>query len=488
MKKREVMGRLVLPVCTALLLSACGEKAEAAEEERGRMSSEASSGKEEAEEVPAAEEENGAGEEVAEAPAEEEKEFHFATEATDRDRLIRDAQDQYNANDYTPLEEPVEYNVLWLGFTHVTYDDLDFQMTDADREYLEAVALNFEKSVESITDHNLDINVDLHFVEDAVELTRADADDWLYLAKGTAQPWIDQFTADQEIDTVLTTVQTEGEENQARNEGKNGYGVNYVMTGLETDDLTSLMGYSTFHLGMPKEGTYPLEDPEIPSLYATAVAVHEWMHQFECLKTLLEIEYPSTHAYMGPDAFPGYQEYIADKNDYDFFEFYKLVLTGKLPYDDGVSTTYVGMYPKMWPLVKRDFWNFGEYTIEAADGSGFMNGRDTDPRLYIASNACEWNIRYNGNRHFTLTPVDLPDLRIDLGNAWDNEDNTIGLWVYTGYFDAQTWYLDENKDGSYSIRTPYPSGRLLTINGSRGATLNTRGADGVQDWIFTPVE
>ena len=195
MKKREVMGRLVLPVCTALLLSACGEKAEAAEEERGRLSSEASSGKEEAEEEPATEEENGAGEEVTEAPAEEEKEFHFATEATDRDRLIRDAQDQYNANDYTPLEEPVEYNVLWLGFTHVTYDDLDFQMTDFDREYLEAVTLNYEKSVESITNHNIDISVELHFVDDATPLTQASGADWLYLDQKTVQPIIDSYTA-----------------------------------------------------------------------------------------------------------------------------------------------------------------------------------------------------------------------------------------------------------------------------------------------------
>ncbi|MCR4586313.1 MAG: hypothetical protein K5686_11395 [Lachnospiraceae bacterium] len=44
------------------------------------------------------------------------------------------------------LYAPVKYNVLWLGFTHVTYNDLDFRMTDFDREYLEAVALNYEKS------------------------------------------------------------------------------------------------------------------------------------------------------------------------------------------------------------------------------------------------------------------------------------------------------------------------------------------------------
>ena len=70
------------------------------------------------------------------------------------------------------------------------------------------------------------------------------------------------------------------------------------MLGVETAGLESPMGYSAFDLTEPKAGTYPLEDPEVPSLYATAVAVHEWMHQLEYLGTMLGIEYPSTHAYM----------------------------------------------------------------------------------------------------------------------------------------------------------------------------------------------
>ena len=408
----------------------------------------------------------------------------FSAEAvTDNvERLIREAVEQYNAGDYTRLEEPVRYYVLWLGFTHVTFGELDFQMTDFDREYLEAVALNYEKSLESITDHNIDITVYLHFIDDVTPLTQWPGDDWLYLAQETVMPYIEKYTAEQEIDTVLTTVQTAGDENRERNESKEGYGVHGVMLGLQTAGMSSTLGYSTFDLTKPAEGTYPLEDPEIPSLYATAVAVHEWMHQLEYMKTLLGVEYPDTHAYQGN--IPGYRQYINGENDYDFFEFYKLVLKGRLPYENDGQVKLVGMYPKMWPLIKRNLCNLGTFTLQAADGSGYLTGQEADPRLTLTKTPCEWNIRYSGDGHFVLTPKELPTLLIDLGNAWDTEGNSVSLWQYTGYVDAQSWYLTKNDDGSYCLKTPYESGRVITAWEGQGAQLCTFGADGVQTWII----
>lgn len=413
--------------------------------------------------------------------------YPFELAAADTDRMIREAVEQYEAEDYTALSTPVAYNVLWLGFTHVTYGELDFKMTDFDREYLEAVVLNYEKSVESITDHNLDITVDLHFIDDETPLTKTEGDDWLYLAQETVQTHIDQYLSGKDFDTVLTTVQTAGDENAERNEGKEGYGVNYVMLGLETADMSASIGYSTFDLGVPREGTYPLADPEVPSLYATAVATHEWMHQLEYMGKLLGIEYPSTHAYMGPDSFPGYQKYTADENDYDFYEFYKQVLKGQLSYDNGGGVKHVGMYPKMWPLVKRNVMNLGSFTIKEAGGDAYLAGQESEPVLTVSDEPCIWNIRYSGDGRFILSPENIPDKRIDLGNAWDVEGNTIGIWVYTGYDDAQSWRMPANDDGSCSIQTPYESGRLLTGKKGEAALLCERGADGIQNWEITPV-
>jgi hypothetical protein len=476
---RKVRFLLCAALCASLILCACasGEK-EQKDPEAGQQT---------VTETPAQTGATNAPEATATPTPVVAERVHFSEMAAEADRLVREAVEQYNADDYTPLAEPVQYNVLWIGFTHVTYGELSFQMTDFDREYLAAVALNFEKSVEKISGHNVDITVKLVFVDGNRELTQWPGEDWLYLAQETVQQDIAQYAAGGEFDTVLTTVQTSGDENRARNADKEGFGVNDVILGLQTADMSTDMGYSTFNLTQPSAGTWPLADPEVPSLYATAVAVHEWMHQLEYLKKLLGVEYPNTHAYHGPEEFPGYQKYEADVHDYDFFEFYKLVLQGKLPYTQGDTVKLVGMYPKMWPLIKRNVYNLGEFVIRSADGQGYLSGKDGDPGLSLQSEPCVWNLRYAGGNRFEISPKEYPTLLIDLSNAWDAEGNTIGLCYYTGYIDAQSWYLSENEGGTYAIRTPYESGRILTVPSGGLAQLCTPGAEGEQRWVIEEV-
>ena len=164
----------------------------------------------------------------------EETEFEEAAQKTDT--MVAEAVAQFNKEDYTALNNPVKYKILWLGFTKVTYGDLDFRMTDSDKEYLKAVTLNFEKTVERITNNNLDISIDLHFISDEKTLTKNSNADWLFLAQETVQPDIDRFDKGQ-YDSVLTTVQTAGIENSKRNKGKSGYGKHYVMLGLKLQVL-----------------------------------------------------------------------------------------------------------------------------------------------------------------------------------------------------------------------------------------------------------
>ncbi|MCR5274539.1 MAG: hypothetical protein K6E26_04175 [Clostridiales bacterium] len=421
------------------------------------------------------------------------------SDAKKLDRMLRDAKEQYEAEDRSALKAPVKYRVLWLGFTHVTYGKLDFQMTDFDREYLQAVTLNYTKFLEKISDHNLKITVDLHFVEDAAELRKSDREDWLYLPQESAQPAIEMYLPDKEYDTVLTTIQTEGEENCRRNRLRRGFNKHKAILGLMTAGLSSPIGYSTFNLGFPRRGTYPLSDPVVPSLYATALAVHEWMHQLEYLGELLGIEYPSTHAYRGPSEFPGYKKFTADANDYDYFEFYKLVLSGRLPYTGDGTTKYVGMYPKMWPLIKRNLYEIGSVTLKNADGEEYLAAipqktggkkkpKDRTLRLTLSDKPCVWNLRYSGDDRYVISPKDYPDQRIDLHNAWDEEDNLIKLHGGTGCHKAQIWGLVRSGDGNHFIQTSYESGRVLTVEKKGGtATLCTMGSHGAQRWIIRPV-
>ncbi len=64
------------------------------------------------------------------------------------DLIIDAARAQYEAGDRTPEFPPIPYRMLWIGYTRAVYDRLDFRMTRFDREYLQAVTLNFEKYVE----------------------------------------------------------------------------------------------------------------------------------------------------------------------------------------------------------------------------------------------------------------------------------------------------------------------------------------------------
>lgn len=393
---------------------------------------------------------------------------------------------QYENEDYTPLAEPVHYAILWLGYTDVSYGDLSFRMTDFDREYLTAVTQNFEKSVERITNHNLDISIDLRFITDTRALTKDAYEDWLYLAKDTVQADIDKYLSSGEYDTVLTTVQAEGEENYERNVNTPGFEEHEVILGLETASITDDIGYSTLLLSEPREGTYPLKDPEIPSLSATAAAVHEWMHQLEPLGALLGIEYPSTHAYLGESEFPGYSAFEEDKNNYDFFEFYELVLQGKLPYDDQGAIKHVGMYPEMWPLVKRNVFSLGEYAIVNAKGEYLTPVRE-GTNLTLSKDMHLWSLKGAIDNRVIFESCDYPEYRIDLEEALDQEGNNVNIWLDTRYMEAQSWFVTLNGDSSSCIRTASSSGRAISIEEIGGeATIQSVNGEpkDSQKWYF----
>ena len=419
------------------------------------------------------------------------QETEFDEVAQKVDKMSEEAVEQYNKEDYTALNNPVKYKILWLGFTRVAYEDLDFRMTKFDIEYIKAVTVNFEKTVERITNNNLDISIDLHFIKDERTLKKCDGAEWLFLAQETIQSDIDKFDKGQ-YDSIITTVQTDGDENAERNKGKSGYGVNYVMLGLKTAGIEDGIGYSTFNLGKPKANTYPLKKPEIPQYIATAVAVHEWMHQLEYLGRYLKIEYPSTHAYGGEPDHPGYKKYIADQNNFDFFEFYELVLSGKLPHKEKDKIKLVGMYPKMWPLTKRGevLNKIGIYKITNLNDE-YLYVNETDKSLTVSKEESLWEIYYGGSSRFILISYTFPNLRIDLANAWDGERNKVGMCGYTGYDDAQSWKLTQNSDGTYCIRTPYKSGRAITVNnaGSNAYISTTKDEPyESQKWNFTKME
>ena len=403
-------------------------------------------------------------------------------------RLMQEAREQFLAGDRTPLEEPVVYRILWIGYTCVRYEGLEFRMTGFDREYLEAVTVNFERYVEKTAGQNLDVIIDLRFVDREALLTCPEGGTKLYLTRDTAWPDILRLSEESPCgyDTVITTVQSQGQENAERNRDREGYGVYTVMLGAKSHGMENDMGYSAFDLGEPKEGTWPLRDPEIPSLYATAVAVHEWLHQLEYLGTLLDVPYPPTHAYYGPPEYEGYRKIEADRNNYDYFEFYEQVLTGTVPYESGSGTELLGLYPKMFRLFPRAVLNPGTWTIRTGAEDGKYLAAD-GTKIVLSDEPYPWTLRCTGDRSVILSSAASPELRMDLDNARDNEGNPVKLNPPSSVPDAQKWILEDNGDGSCSIRTVYASGRALALD-EDGQNPSIRSGDGggISRWYFMP--
>ena len=322
-------------------------------------------------------------------------------------------------------------------------------MTEADREYLRAVRNNFILYVENITNHCLKVEIDLYFIDDVTPLTRWEGDDWLYLKRDTVLGKVREYDEKKTggYDTVITFVETEGAGNESRNRNKPGYGVHYVMLGLMTHGLRDDIGYSTVSLGQPDPQYYPQPDPAAPTLMGTAVAVHEWLHQLEYLGEVMGVEYPNTHAYTGE--YPGYRKYLHNEKQFDQFEFYSLVLQGKLPYTKDGKTRLVGMYPRMWKLAKRNALNLGKYYIGNGKGM-YLTPGNVEPYVILSEFKIPWLLRYGPDGRVIIHPWQPPylpeDWRLDLDNAYDADGTWVKIIYNTGWLDAQSWYLTKNSE------------------------------------------
>ena len=88
-----------------------------------------------------------------------------------------------------------------------------------------------------------------------------------------------------------------------------------------------------------------------------------------------------------------------------------------------------------------------------------------------------------------MIPEQQQDLRIDLSDACDEENNPVGLFTCNPeYLDAQRWHVVENADGSYCIQTAYDSHRALTVEGiGQEAVIRERSETLAesQEWIIS---
>ena len=173
------------------------------------------------------------------------------------------------------------------------------------------------------------------------------------------------------------------------------------------------------------------------------------------------------------------------------FEFYELVLQGKLPYDDGKGVKHVGMYPKMWELLTK--YNIesrkANFTISTEDGCYYLTGNSTTGGLTIDEEPYIWTIKKDSDGYYVISSKDNPEYRIDLKNDWDSEGNTVDVHTYTGYENAQRWDIKRNENGTYSIQTAYESGLFIFVDapGEQAVIKTLSNKNPYQQWVFTKV-
>jgi hypothetical protein len=67
---------------------------------------------------------------------------------------------------------------------------------------------------------------------------------------------------------------------------------------------------------------------------------------------------------MGGDEYEGYDEYVENEKNYDYFELYEQILSGTVPYTSPEGESYkLGLNPRVWQYVKCTDVLVGQYTI-----------------------------------------------------------------------------------------------------------------------------
>ncbi len=368
------------------------------------------------------------------------------------DFMAHEALKQYESGDQTNLKTPIEYNILWIGYENVSYEKLLFTMNARDKEYLENVVVNFEHTVEKMANNNIDVNIDLHFIQEERILYSDESEKWLYLEVTEVQDDIDKYNTDGKYDTVLTTVQGEGDDNWNRREPyEEQYpsDLYYIMLGLQTVSVDYELGYSTFNLSMPYDDEIVAPDPEIPSLYGTAVAVHEWLHQFEGFNYMYPLFFPEVHCYMDGYIEQGYRTYIEGEKNYDYFELYEEILSGTVPYaPEGEKARKVGMYPKMWWLAKKSEFSLGDFTIKYGD-SGLYLAADENDGLVMTEEPYKWEIKSLKNMEYAIFSSENPEYCLTVSDDFQ----TVALDKFVDDKDLQRFNI-QNVEEEYKI-TPF---------------------------------
>ena len=255
----------------------------------------------------------------------------------DLQALMTQAAQQAINGDRTPLSEPVEWRFLFLCYTHIRVagDSQDFHITNAQRQWLQDIADEFQELVESAVSC-IRIHVSIVFIEDLLTIPQTSENmigTAFAISQSLIQADLDRIGVLGNYDIVLTTVPEDDP---------------FFIGGFAAADITSGFGYGAFSLGHP----HPLGVNEIR--WGTRVDIHEWLHMLEGAYKwndfLPGVLFPNVHGYLNYPEYANYGtwSYCPDTGNWPY---YKAILQGQLLYG---GLQEIGMFPQMWRLTPRE--------------------------------------------------------------------------------------------------------------------------------------
>jgi hypothetical protein len=139
------------------------------------------------------------------------------------------------------------------------------------------------------------------------------------------------------------------------------------------------------------------------------------------------------------------------------------------------------------------FDNQGDnYIINKATGDYLLYDKDKNAVTFAKfdktkSDLFTWSIKAKGSNVYTISPKLASDQLFDVANAWDCDDNPVGLHGSSGYPTAQSVIFREQTDGSYTIYPLLSGSRCLTQT-SDGLVINPDTHAYDQKWIIKPAD
>ncbi len=387
-------------------------------------------------------------------------------------QLKQNALSQYENQDYTDLNAPADFRVLFVECTSVTYNNTTYTISDGsdeDQIFDEAV-VNFEHSVEEFSNHNVNIITDKKYINETISATTD------YILYEDVEAYLKDLAPSGYYDSVI------------------------VCSGVPCPPFTlgvtslGLFNGNTEGYGYSYSTLYSSDDEKInsdsdinyPYLTTTNIMIHEWIHTLEAFREF-DIVFPSADGYSNTQL--SWPEYTTTGLEPNLTNFYKAVLRAEV-IDTTNNNHRIGMFPAFWNLTPRKM-NLGTFLIQENSSNKYLQNNSgvlEKNTSLINDETYQWRLLYDlfsANPGVSIISLSDKTKRFDILNL-SISDNCIGLGGASGYREAQSFNIVYNSDGTYKIQCKMSgySNYYLRLNGS---SLGFSSVDDCNTWNVTKV-